>query len=117
MELKINGQIVKSPSGYDIGRFTLSKAERNAAGLMNADIVAKKVKLFLTYKHLSSAEYDLIDSLINGDDFFFDVTYLDAVGREQTKKMYVGEIRTPLARQDPIGGWYWKDVTFNFIER
>ena len=117
MDILINDVKVKSPSSYEVGRFILSKAERNAAGLMNADIIAKKVKLFLKYNNLSSAEYDLIDAQLNGSNFFFPVTYADAIGRTHTKTMYVGEIRTPLARQDPIGGWYWKDVTFNLIER
>lgn len=110
----INGKKIKRPFPFDIERYNITEAVRVASGDMQMDLIAKKRKFLLAYEVLSGAEYDYLRSLIDTDEVFFTFGYLDN-GRQESAVVYAGPIRAKLHRTSM--GWYWRDVTVNFIER
>jgi hypothetical protein len=116
MEIRVNGVRIKQPKQPGLSHYNLTKSGRVASGSMTMDLVAKKKKIFLQYDVLSGAELEQIKSLIDGDDMFFDVEYIEN-GIPQSFTGYVGEISRTLHRGGGLNGWYWKDVKFDFIEK
>lgn len=113
-KITINGTTIKSPSNVEIGSYNLTKSGRVASGKMTMELIAKKTKLNITYEIISGLEMNVILAMIDSKAMFFNVSYVDT-NVVKTKKMYVGEINKTQFRTD--GGWYWKNVTFNFIEQ
>jgi hypothetical protein len=116
MDIQINGVSIKQPKNPSVSHYNLTKSGRLASGKMTMDLVAKKKKLFLEYEVLSGAEVEHILSLIDTDELFFTVSYIEN-GVARSFKAYVGEINRKLHRGGGNSGWYWTDVAFNFIEQ
>lgn len=116
VNIRVNGVRIKQPTNFSISHYNLTKSGRVASGKMTMDLVAKKRKLFLEYAVMSGAEMDQILSLIDGTDMFFTVEYVEN-GVEKSMVAYVGEISRKKHRAGGLGGWYWTDVSFNFIEQ
>lgn len=113
----INGVQIKTPHGFDISRYNLTKSGRVGSGDMTMDLIAKKKKFGFTYDALDGPELKAILALIfDSPACFFELTYPDETGDAQTKTVYVGEIPSKHVRGR---GKYtiWKDVTFSLIER
>lgn len=116
MEIKINGVRIKQPKNPRISHYNLTKAGRVASGRMTMELVAKKRKLFLEYDVLSGKDLEQIMSLIDGEDMFFTVEYIEN-GVQKSFVAYVGEIERTMHRGGGLNGWYWTNVAFNFIEQ
>lgn len=113
--LTIGGVDMPTPTEMNISYMDLSKAERNANGLMIIERVATKRKLEIKYSYLTSAN---LSKLLNAvAPTFYNVTFLDVkTGAYQTASMYCG---------DRSVGWLdfidsvprYKDLSFDLIER
>lgn len=116
--LRINGVDIKRPSDLQFSRYNLTKSGRVASGKMVMDLVAKKRKFFFTYDAISSKDMELIYSLIDGKEMFFQLTYTENNFVKEAQ-VYVGEIQAARFRvADPTTKmWYWKNFTFNLIEQ
>lgn len=116
MSIKINGINIKQPKTPNMSTFNLTKSGRTASGRMTMDLIAKKRKLLLTYEVLSGDALKTILAQIDNGTMFFEVSFIDN-GVPGSFTAYVGEIARELYRSGELSGWYWKNVTFNFIEQ
>lgn len=116
--LRINGHDIKKPNGnWKIERYNLTNLERNAAGLMCGDLIAKKRKFYFTYAAIKASELDNILNIIwETNDIFYTLTY-DENNITKNATVYVGSIPTELHRAEVGQDWVWKNVTFDLIER
>lgn len=114
MDIRINGVRIKQPTECKVQRYNLTKSGRVASGKMTMELVAKKRKLDLIYDVLSGSDLELILSLIDTEQMFFQVQWLEN-GDEKSMTAYVGEIVADKFRTD--GMWYWKNVEFHLIEQ
>lgn len=111
----INGVTIKRPSDFKISRYRITEANRNAAGTMVMDNIARKRKFFFTYNAIESDELNtILNQIWETDSVFFTFSYKEN-NVSKSAVCYVGEIPSDLFRTDYK--WTWKDVTMNFIER
>ena len=113
-ELKVDGQKIKSPTSFVVERFNITKSGRVTSGAMVMDLIAKKRKFLLRYTVMSGKELNTILSLIDGNNMFFTLSYVEN-GTAKSAICYAGHVPTELFRTD--GVWYWKNVNFDLIER
>lgn len=116
MEIRVNGVRIKQPIHPQISTYNLTKSGRTSSGTMTMDLVAKKRKLFLKYDVLSGRDLEQILEIVDGEDMFFNVSYVEN-GVSKSFVAYVGEISRTLHRGGGLNGWYWTDVSLNFIEQ
>lgn len=122
VQITIDGVRIKPPvqDDFKISTYLVTDMKRNASGTMNGQILARKTKLFFKYPAITGAELRRIYTVLQSDNLFHTVTYVDD-GVTYTKSMYVGEMPKTLARTGAGSGnmstWIWKDVEFNLIER
>lgn len=116
--LKIKGVKIKEPkpNGFSISHYNITKAGRVASGRMTMEFVAKKRKFFFEYEVISAADKRQIMNLIDGNDMFMNLEYIED-GIVKTAKVYVGEISGQGFRTGNLSGWYWKGFSFNLIEQ
>lgn len=122
MAFKLAGTTIKTPTEFEIEKFKLSKNGRLANGDMTFDVIARKKKFYFRYEVLDSVELQKIEAVVDaepaalgdGIDDFFTLTY-DEDGVEKTATVYPGAIKKKRFRTG--SKWYWKDVTFDLIER
>jgi hypothetical protein len=104
-----------TPTEMNISYMDLSKAERNANGLMIIERITTKRKLEIKYAYLNST--DLATILNAVAPTFYNVTFWDVKSNGfQTASMYCG---------DRSVGWLdfvdgvprYKDLSFDLIER
>lgn len=113
--LTIGSQAMPTPTELQIDYMDLSKADRNANGLMIIERVATKRKLEVKYAYLTASDLQKILNAIAPT--FYDVTYLDA----QTNSFKTGSFYSG----DRSVGWIdyldgvprYKDLSFDLIER
>jgi hypothetical protein len=115
MVTSIAGRPIRQPSDFAISRYNITKSGRTASGNMVMDLVAKKRKFFFTYEVLQGKDLEVILSAIDSDAMFFTLDYVEN-NVSKSAVVYVGEINYKRFRTFD-NGWYWKDVTFNLIER
>lgn len=115
--IKINGTKIKTPTSQDIEHYNITNGDRTASGQMMMDLIAKKIKINVSYEVLKGTDLKQIRNLIDGTAMFFDVTYYDDDGVLTTKTCYAGAIKYKKFRHSATNGWYWKDVEFALIER
>jgi hypothetical protein len=113
--ITIGGVELPTPSDFSVSYQDISKAERNANGLMIIERIATKRKLAFTYAYLTEVEASLILRTIAPT--FYTVVYLDP----QTKTMKSGSFYCgdrDIGVLDYINGVArFKELTFNLIER
>lgn len=117
MLLELNGVKIKSPTSFSKSRYNLTKAGRVANGDITIELIAKKRKFFFVYDTISSIEKEKILNVIDGP-IFFQIRYEeDNIIKSAT--VYVGEISQDRFRtRDSVNNiWYWRNFTFNLIER
>ena len=113
--IRINGVALPTPSDYTVSIMDISKAKRNAAGVMVIDRVATKRKIELAWKHLDRAELSSVLKMVS--PVFFTVDYIDPEDNDwKTGTFYCGD-RTIGALDYRNGNIRWKDIKFNLIER
>lgn len=115
--LRINSTNIKKPTTFKIERYNVTNLERNAAGLMCGDLIAKKRKFYFTYDAISARDLDtILNVLWETDDIFYTLTY-DENNVQKSVTVYAGSIPSDLHHAGPSEEWVWKNVTFNLIER
>lgn len=118
MAFKIGGVTIKAPTTFDIEKFKLTKSGRIADGSMTFDVIAKKRKFYFKYTFLSSVHLTIIETALDVDSEntldFFTLTF-EEDNIEKTATVYPGAVKKTLARTGSI--WYWKDVSFDLIEK
>lgn len=113
--IKINGVTIPIPAEYDVGIMDLSKAERNANGMMIIERIATKRKLELKYEYLNKEQLSSLLTRISS--VFFQVEYIDPqLNRRRTGTFYVGD-RNMGVLDYRNGNTRYKGVSFNFVER
>lgn len=113
--LKINGVDIPAPSDYIVDIMDISKAERNAAGVMVIDRIATKRKIQLSWKYLTREKLSQILKLVS--PVFFNVEYIDPQDNGRKTGMFYCGDRTAAALDYKNGVIRYKDVKFNLIER
>jgi hypothetical protein len=112
----VDGVAIPTPSEMSVGVMDLSKAERNANGLMLIERIATKQKLEFTWAFLT--EFQLRNLLSAVSPVFFSVTYPDPeLAGTKTGSFYVGDRNMGVLDFDNAGTPRYKDVSFNFIQR
>jgi hypothetical protein len=112
----VDGVAIPTPSEMSVGVMDLSKAERNANGLMLIERIATKQKLEFTWMYLT--ETQLRDLLSAISPVFFSVTYPDPTSAgTRTESFYVGDRNMGILDFNNEGVPRYKDVSFNFIQR
>lgn len=113
--IKVNSVAISTPSTYQVSVNDISKADRNANGLMIIERVATKRKLEMSWDYLSQTDLSTLFNAVIA--VFFTVEYPDPVdGALKTGTFYVGD-RTAGAIDYKNGVMRWKDIKFNFVER
>ncbi|GHV97900.1 hypothetical protein lacNasYZ03_11760 [Lactobacillus nasalidis] len=116
--LIISGTAVKTPSSFQVTIQDIdAKATRDAKGKLHRDRVATKRKISAQWPPLTLKECSTLLNAVK--DEFFTVKYLDPVdGAMATRTFYVGDRTTPaLTFIDNLGGYFWKDVSFDLVEQ
>lgn len=111
----IDGVVVKQPSELGLETYNLTKSGRVASGKMTMDLVAKKRKFLFKYDVMSGDEYDLLTSVIDSNQMFFNLIYEDN-GRVRSCIVYAGAIKRDRFRTG-ANDWYFKNVAFDLIEQ
>ncbi|MHB8077424.1 DUF6711 family protein [Desulfosporosinus fructosivorans] len=113
--IKINSVAIPTPSAFQVGIQDISKAERNANGLMIIERIATKRKLELSWSYLSQSSLASLLQAVSG--VFFTVEYPDPqTGALNTGTFYVGD-RKADAIDYQGNTMRWKDVKFSLVER
>lgn len=114
LEIKIDGVKIKTPNLFKIDRYNITNANRTASGKATMDLIAKKRKFYLIYDVLKADEKTKILNLIDGNNMFFTVEYVED-NQLKSARCYTGEIPMELFRTG--SNWVWRDVEFHFIEQ
>lgn len=116
MAFVVNGINIKNPSTFKIERYNVTTMERLSNADMVGDLVAKKLKFYLTYDAISAEDFDnIIAAVFDGDSLFFQLEY-PYNGGTRRATVYVGSIPSELHHMSG-SNMVWKNVTFNLIER
>lgn len=113
--IKVNGVTIPTPSTYQVSLQDISKAERNANGLMILERITTKRKIEMSWAYLSQSDLSKLLQAVSG--VFFTVQYLDPEdGALKTGEFYCGD-RSAGAIDYKNNVIRWKDCKFNVIER
>jgi hypothetical protein len=110
----VNGIVIKEPTDFEIERYNLTKSGRLANGDMTIDLVAKKRKFKFAYEVVSGPQLDKIREAIDSNTMIFPLVFVEN-GIEYTAQVYAGAPKYRKFRTD--GVWYWKNLTFDLIEK
>lgn len=113
--IKINAVTIATPSSYNVSIMDISKAERNANGLMIIERITTKRKLELNWNYLTEIQLSTLLTAVSA--VFFTVEYPDIQdGALRTGTFYVGDRGSEMIEYNG-GNPVYKSVKFNFIER
>ena len=112
--LRIEGTPIKCPSALGFERYKIEKGGRVASGLMHIDIIAKKKKFTLKYDVISGHDLKVILDLLDTMSAYFKFQWVE-LDEDNECTVYPGAIKYSRFRMH--GGVYYKDVTFDLIER
>jgi hypothetical protein len=114
--MRINGQVIKTPTELKVGVFRISKSNRLANGDMSMDIIAVKRRLDCNWTIISASELQQIMNILDSSTFYA-VEYVDPKNDEAgTIIAYVGDINQAVwFKRDGVR--YWKDVSLSLIEK
>lgn len=110
-----DGVDIPTPDEYVVDYEEISKAERNANGLIIKEVIAYKYKLNSFWKKLDQSNMNKLMDVKNKN--FFNLSFIDMYGNRVTRTFYAG---TPNSKgMDYRDGkvQYWLDTKMNFIER
>lgn len=114
MLFRIDGVNLKSPKDFSREKYKITKSKRLASGNMSAQYITQKHKILVKYDILSGTDLDTFMKLYDQEKFFYTVEY-DYLNIVRKYTMYPGSLKYKDFRRDGI--WYWKNVSFDFIER
>lgn len=113
--MKINGVKIKTPQEMQVTINDIDgETTRNARGDMVRDRIAVKRKISLKFPPLTDGEIQTI--LRATADEFFNVEYIDPLEGQTAKTFYVSDRTAPIYSRHK-NFRYWKDLSFNLIER
>ena len=117
---KLGETEIKSPSGFNLERYTITKAARVASGDMVMEFVANKRKFVFKYDAITATDlntiiYALWTSVATSKKCFLELTYVEN-GATKTATVYAGGIPAEL-HSAKTTEWVWKNVTFSLIEK
>lgn len=104
-------------SGLKIGYETLvsDNSGRNAAGNTTIDVVNRKIKVYVTFRHMFATEMD--DFLNAISDYVVNVSFLNPETRSETTiEAYTGTPEPEYYTIQGITKTIFKPMTLNFIE-
>lgn len=113
--ITVNGIVFPDPVNYQPEIESLGSWERNALGDLVGDLVAYKAKLNFTWNMLTNVQYQLLLSAVN--PFFITVKYFDPRNSGFTTGTFYAGPRGATLAMRKNGEVWWKDVSFNLIER
>ena len=113
----LNGRSLKTPRGFKMDYYNLTKANRLLNGKMSMELIAVKRKFYLTYEEIDCKTLDpLINLLFYQHEVYFPFTYQDG-GNTYTALVYSGDVSKTLHRAEKgNGNWVYKDVEIHLIE-
>lgn len=115
--LKVDGKLLKSPSGWSWGLQDVSASDsgRTTDALMHKDRIAQKRKLTLEWQNLEPDEVSTILKAVNPE--YVQVRYPDAMsGSDESRTFYVGDRMAPM-KIWTISNKRYSLLSFDFIER
>lgn len=113
--ISINGVALPTPSELKVGKYDISKAERNANGTMIIERITTKTKLSINYKFLTGAQLATVLKMIQPT--FYNVTYIDPVtNTAKTSSFYPGDRNMGMVDYFNNVARY-NDISFELIER
>lgn len=114
--LVVEGISLPDPSEMTQSDYDISDSERNAKGIMVAQMIREDVhKVECKWKILRPEEYAMIRAAIK-KKFGLNVTYFIAdTGQRGSLSMYAGDRKTPVYTYEK-GKPVYKDFSLNFIE-
>jgi hypothetical protein len=114
--LIVEGSTLPDPSEMTQSDYDISDSERNAKGIMVAQMIREDVhKIECKWKLLRPSDYERIRSAIK-KKFNLNVTYFIAdTGQRGSLAMYVGDRKTPIYTYED-GKPVYKNFSVNFIE-
>ena len=115
--ITLAGTTIKAldPGNFGIEKYKLTEAGRTSDGTMHIDLIAKKKKYTFKYDVLSGNDLKTIADIVDGDTMFFEITYIDDNGTQGSATVYSGALKYNSFRSDQ--GYYWRDVTFDLIQK
>ena len=122
MFISLNGTQIRAPQpprGFTVQKFNLTKARRNAAGLMILDVIAVKRKFLFNYRIINRADIEVISNILFSGESFYELVY-DYNEIQEQATVYSGATNQEAFRtggNDGLTGWYWQNFTFDLIER
>ena len=114
IRISIDGALMPVPDNYSVGREVVGEFARNAAGNMIGDLVAVKDVITAGWRMIGGEDYG---RLVRGaQPIFVMVEYFDsAAGALKTSVMHVRPRGGRIVQV--AGGFWWKDVSCEFVER
>ena len=113
--IQVDGVDMPAPTDYEIDDEEISKADRNAKGLMIKESIAFKIKLNLKWKMLTQSDMSKLRRVKHAN--FFKVSFIDLDGIRKTKTFYAGTLSAGKMIYKNGKVVYWDDVSMNLIER
>lgn len=115
-DIKINGELVHTPSSLSITYQDLTEANRNAVGKMIKEIIATKMQLSLTFVTINNGEVQRILRLTNNN--FFTVEFYNPYDNNFcTKTFYAGDRSLEAYGLNKKGELIFKELKVNLIEQ
>ena len=113
--ISISGVALPTPSDFQVGYMDISKAERNANGLMIIERITTKRKLSLAYSYASESQAAQILKAVAPT--FYTVTYLDPLTNTMKSGSFYSGDRNIGMVSYINGKPVYKELGFNLIER
>lgn len=113
--IKINNVKIPTPSSYTPSIMDITKAERNAKGDMQIDLINTKYKLELSWNFLNQEDMSKVLGALESK-ITFDVEFIDPKsGSPKTCTFYKGDRVMPML-DFKNGVARWKDFKVNLVE-
>jgi hypothetical protein len=113
--LTVNSVVLPTPTDFQVGILDVSKAERNANGMMIIERITTKRKLQISYSFVTASD---MSTILNATQpVYYDVTYFDPMTNAyRTSSFYCGD--RDMGMIDFRNGVpRYKDLKFDLIER
>lgn len=111
----ISGVPIKTPDKFKIERYMITNMNRIANGDMTGEIIAKKLKFYLTWEKIDKKYMEEIIDLIWNGTLFFTLTYTEN-GVRKNCRVYSGMIPEDLYKAKN-GTWVWQNFELHLIEK
>ena len=117
--IKLDGTTIKNPTKpIIIGKYPVTAhVGRVASGFMTMSFVAEKSTFQFVYDAISNSNLQTILDIIHDFPTMFHTLNINENGVETEYTVYPGAVTKTIFRSDNNGYWWWKDTSFQLIER